>query len=199
MSAFKINIAKVPLLLRVVPLYLVVGALFFSAQVLFPPTEEKLVQAVQAPVSQVVKPTTESIISGRPNRIVVESLGIDLSIKDGTYNSATKEWTLSDDIAYFAEMTTPANNSHGNTFIYGHNTDAIFAKFKDIKSGDIVKIYTTNGHQFEYTYRGDAIVTPDITNVLYENPASPQLTVMTCEGIWSKVRRIMYFDFKAVS
>lgn len=198
MSAIKINIEKVPLLVRVVPLYLVVGALFFFTQAFFP-QPEKTTATIQQPVLRALASSPESIISGRPNRIVVESLDIDLSIKDGAYNPSTKEWTLSDDIAYFAEMTTPANNSHGNTFIYGHNTDAIFAKFKNISSGVLVKIYTTNGHVFEYVYRNDAIVTPDITNVLYENPESPQLTVMTCEGIWSKVRRIMYFDFKVVS
>ncbi|MBC7764312.1 sortase [Microbacteriaceae bacterium] len=198
MSAIKMNIEKVPLLVRVVPLYVVFGALFFFTQAFFPQSE-KIAATIQQPISRASAPSSDSIISGRPNRIVVESLGIDLFIKDGTYNPSTKEWTLSNDIAYFAEMTTPANNSHGSTFIYGHNTEAIFAKFKNISSNVIVKIYTTNGHIFEYTYRNDAIVTPNITNVLYENPESPQLTVMTCEGAWSKVRRIMYFDFKVVS
>jgi len=199
MSAITKNITKVPLIFRVVPLYIVTAGVLWAGHFLSV-RSQPLVNSVQPIVSHsTTAGSTSHITSGQPTRITVDRLGINLTVKDGYYESSTKEWTLSDNAAYFAAMTTPPNDSHGNTFIYGHNTSKIFAPLKDISVGDIVSIYTSNGHIFRYTYRSDAVVTPDITKVLYDDPSSPQLTIMTCEGIWSKVRRIMYFDFKEVS
>jgi LPXTG-site transpeptidase (sortase) family protein len=199
MSAITKNITKVPLIFRVVPLYVVTAGVLWAGHFLFVHTQQPVSSTQPIVNRSTTVGSTEHIISGEPTRITVDRLGIDLVVKDGYYENSTKEWTLSDNATYFAAMTTPPNDSHGNTFIYGHNTSTIFAPLKDISVGDIVNVYTSNGHIFRYTYRADAVVTPDITNVLYEDPASPQLTIMTCEGIWSKVRRIMYFDFKEVS
>ncbi len=199
MSAITKNITKTPLIFRVVPLYVVTAGVLWAGHLLLvhPQPPVSTIQPVVS--SSTMRGSTEHIISGQPTRITIDRLGVDLVIKEGSYENSTKGWNLSDDAAYFATMTTPPNDSHGNTFIYGHNTSKIFAPLKDISVGDIVDVSTSNGHIFRYTYRADAVVTPDITNVLYEDPTSPQLTIMTCEGIWSKVRRIMYFDFKEVS
>jgi len=199
MNIRKKNITKVPLFLRVVPFYVSVAGLLWASHLLSPNIETLSKDKPTFVAESITVHPSQRVISGQPARVTVSRLGIDLVIKKGGYTSSTKEWTLSDDAAYFATMTTPPNDSHGNTFIYGHNTAKIFAPLQDIAIGDRLTIDTSNGYTFEYIYRADAIVTPDITTVLYEDPATPELTIMTCEGIWSKVRRIMYFDFKQVT
>jgi LPXTG-site transpeptidase (sortase) family protein len=138
------------------------------------------------------------ITTGRPVSIQVANVGIDLKITDGSYDSAHDSWTLTDDKAQFATMTDLPNDRAGQTFIYGHNTDAVFAKLSGLKAGDTATIRTANGHMFTYVYTGEQIVQPSNTQILNDEPATPRLTLMTCEGIFSQTRRIMYFDFKEV-
>lgn len=140
----------------------------------------------------------ESTISGKPVSIHVPRLGIELAIVDGAYDRATDSWTLTDDKAQFATMTDQPNDHSGNTFIYGHNTDQVFARLSGLISGDIVEVKTDNGHTFSYVYSGEQSVLPTNTSVLSDTPATPRLTLMTCEGWLSQTRRIMYFDFKEV-
>lgn len=194
------TLSNMPLFIRVVCLYIVTAtAIWATGQII------NLMQpatATEAPVVSFVRPIlppTTVVIDGTPSRLIVERLGINLEIRDGIYNQSSGEWTLSDGAAYFAQMTRKPNDYRGNTFIYGHNTNAVLARMSGIKVGDIVTINTTNGHAFHYVYTNDEIVDPSVTKVLNSNPPTPKLTIMTCEGIWSNVRRLMYFDFKDVS
>lgn len=157
--------------------------------------------AATIPVQHIAPPVlvNATTISGQPERILVERLGIDLAVVNGKYDAVTDSWTLTEDKAQFATMTQLPNNQYGSTFIYGHNTDKVFAKLAGLKAGDLVKVTTTNGHTFSYVYNGQEIVQPDNTTVLSEVPSRPRLTLMTCEGIFSQTRRIMLFDFKGVA
>ena len=187
-----------PLLLRVVWLYVVTGVCLWSVFTLQSYLQPEVVVATRVIVP--VKPDlhVKKIISGIPSRITIERLNIDLEVRDGAYNYDTDEWTLSNDATHYAQMTSKANDYRGSTFIYGHNTDAVLARMSGLIVGDIVTIKTANGHTFHYVYRSDDLVPPSVTEVLNDNPPTPRLTVMTCEGIWSQQRRLMYFDFKDV-
>jgi LPXTG-site transpeptidase (sortase) family protein len=136
----------------------------------------------------------KKIIDGQPISFAVERLNIALPVKDGAYSADIGGWTLSDDAVYYAQMTALPNNQRGSTLIYGHNQDKVIARLSDLVVGDLATITTENGHIFKYTYVSDAIVPPDLTTILYDNPDQPRLTVMTCEGIWSQTRRLMYFN-----
>jgi len=57
---------------------------------------------------------------------------------------------------------------------------------------------TANNLTFRYVYSGEQIVQPSNTDILNAEPATPRLTLMTCEGIFSQTRRVMFFDFKEV-
>jgi LPXTG-site transpeptidase (sortase) family protein len=198
MSALTNTMTKIPLVLRAVSLYVVVGAgIWGTGQIVefYTPTP--------LPVSQVVTPPkpkifSQQVISGHPISFSVERLGINLPVRDGVYDSQTKEWTLSGDAVYFATITREPNDTLGNTFIYGHNQPQVIEPMKDVQVGDIVTIGTSNGLTFRYTYTHDSIVAPTFTAALKERPENPQLTVMTCEGIWSETRRLMYFDLLEV-
>jgi len=134
------------------------------------------------------------VIYGEPVSLQIERLGINLPIKNGVYDSTTGKWTLSDDAVYFAQITALPNNQRGNTFLYGHNDRNVFGSLSGLIGGDLAIIRTANNHIFTYVYSSDETIPPDLTSVLYANPDTPQLTMMTCEGVFSQARRLMYFN-----
>jgi LPXTG-site transpeptidase (sortase) family protein len=198
MSALTNTMTKIPLVLRAVSLYIVVGAgIWGTGHIVefYSPKQSSVSQVVAPPKTKIF---SQQIISGHPVSFSVERLGINLPVRDGVYDSQTKEWSLSGDAVYFATVTTEPNDTYGNTFIYGHNQVQVIEPMKDIQVGDIVTIKTSNGHTFRYAYTHDSIVAPNFVEALKENPDEPQLTVMTCEGIWSDARRLMYFNLLEV-
>jgi LPXTG-site transpeptidase (sortase) family protein len=198
MRALTKNFAKIPLVLRAVSLYVVVGIGAWGAGSIIGAYTPEPVQANQVVNLPKKKILSEQILSGHPISFAIEELGINLPIRDGVYNTQTNDWTLSGDAVFFAALTTEPNEASGNTFIYGHNQPQVIGPMKDIAVGDIVTNKTSNGHTFLYEYVRDAIIAPTFTEVLREDPKTPQLTVMTCEGIWSETRRLMYFDLVEV-
>ena len=191
---------KIPLIIKAVSFHVIIlTALFVTIQLNSKPIVAATVEPVRSLVTAKPTPIEKQIITGKPISIAVARLAINLPIHNGTYDDKTGQWSLSDDAAYFATITKQPNDQSGNTFIYGHNTQRIFAPLSQLVKGDTVTIKTANGHTFTYSYTGDTFVPPDLTSVLYDNPASPRLTIMTCEGVWSQARRLMYFNFVGVS
>lgn len=188
--------AKIPLLTRVVSLYVVVFLIAFSVFQVVSLINPPLV--IKHPPIAVVKNSAKIIekviIDGQPEYFAVERLGVNLPVKIGTYDQSTDSWTLSDDAVYFAAVSKLPNNQSGNTFIYGHNRDQVIAKLSDLVAGDVAVVKTLNGHSFAYIYVGDDVVSANTTSVLFEETEKPRLTVMTCDGAWSQDRRLMYFD-----
>lgn len=189
---------RTPLLVRSLLMYGVIAGVFMLAGWYQSTLPQATVAALPAPRTIVAQEPERVVIQGLPVRITVERLGIDLPINQGTYDAKTGEWTLSDTAAYFAVITDQPNDLSGSTFVYGHNRASVFEPLADIQVGDVVRIYTDNNYIFTYTYAQDASVTPDMTDVLYEHPTLPRLVLMTCEGIWSATRRIMYFTYVGV-
>ena len=188
----KINV-PLPLFLRVVALYVLAGVPTWLVIASQPPEP---VVAV-APARPVVVVREGTLRTGQPSKVSVPRLGIDLAIIEGEYDKKKDAWTLSDDKAQFATMTSLPNNEAGNTFIYGHNTDAVFAPLASLKTNDIARVKTTNGLTFQYRYTGKQIVDPKTTSILAPTD-TPRLTLMTCEGIFSQTRRVMFFDFERI-
>lgn len=146
----------------------------------------------QPPVSAPVTPQVNPI-AGKPARIEVPSLGIDLQVINGYYNSGDQSWTLTNDKAQYATMTPQANNISGNTFIYAHRLPGVFANLANIKPGEMVKIHTENGHMFEYTFRS-AYETSPTDSSLFQYQGPPILTLQTCSGLWDQNRTLFTFD-----
>ena len=188
----KINV-RLPLFLRVVALYVLAGVPTWLAIASQPP--EPVVAVAPARPAVVVREGT--LRTGQPSKVSVPRLGIDLAIIEGEYDKKKDAWTLSDDKAQIATMTSLPNNEAGNTFIYGHNTDAVFAPLASLKTNDIARVKTTNGLTFQYRYTGKQIVDPKTTSILAPTD-TPRLTLMTCEGIFSQTRRVMFFDFERI-
>ena len=133
-------------------------------------------------------------ISGTPERIVISSLGIDLSVETGSYNPRTGGWTLSADKAYYADMSVPANDSNGVTLIYGHAQAQVFARLSALTPGTRVAVYTDNHRVFHYQYRSVKDVAPTDTSVFVAS-GPPTLVLQTCTGAWDAYRAMYSFAF----
>ena len=134
---------------------------------------------------------------GKPMRIVIPSLSIDIAVTDGYYDSNNQTWTLTKDKAQYAVMTPQANNIAGNTFIYGHNRKEVFAKLSKIKVGEKVTVYTDSGHEFTYSYLSSKETDPTDSSLFsYQGP--PILTLQTCSGIFFQNRQLFTFRLSEV-
>lgn len=134
---------------------------------------------------------------GVPVRLEVSSLGIDLEVAEGKYNTKSQTWTLSNDKAHYAVMTPPANNKAGNTFIYGHNRKGVFRDLSRIQLGDKAILTTANGHRFTYVFKGALETVPSDT-ALFEYKGKPILTLQTCSGAFYENRQLFTFDLEHV-
>lgn len=147
------------------------------------------VPVITAP--KVLKPNT---ITGNPVSLSVPSVRINVPVINGYYNQTTKQWTLTLDKAQFATISTPPNNTAGNTYIYGHYRPEVFAYLHVIKPGSEATITTDNGYRFHYRLRDIKTVNPADTSVFaYQGP--PVLTLQTCSGAWFQNRQQYTFDF----
>ncbi len=193
-----IQAIRLPLFVRVVAAYVLVSVPIWLGVSFLQPSPREIQVASIITADQLVKFETSTRVSGEPVRIYLPRLGVDLTIIDGQYNKATDSWTLTDTQAQFARMTELPNNEAGNTFIYGHNTAAVFAPLAQLQPGDEAIVYTSNGHSFSYVYTNNHIVQPTTTSILAPSE-TPTLTLMTCEGVFSEARRVAVFDFKGVT
>ena len=128
------------ILANIVLLYLTVMVFFAVPAVL-----SKNVSA-QAPV-QAYKPTiaftptpvpTPVLVEGEPVHLSIPRLNINLDIINGVYDPTTQTWTLTDNKAEYATITTEPNNESGNTLIYGHNIDQVFYPTAGLEPGDLL-------------------------------------------------------------
>lgn len=143
------------------------------------------------------QPNEPPLITGKPVRIQVPSVSIDLSVVPGKYYPATQSWDLSVTHAHFGEMTEQPNNKQGLTFIYAHARKGLFESLPNIKAGETVQITTDNGHVFTYAFRYSTIVDPTETHLLdYEG--KPVLVLQTCTGLWWQNRQLFTLDFAGV-
>ncbi len=151
---------------------------------------------VSAVSSQAVAPVTAAAetITGKPVRVVVDDLDVNLYVADGVFNAKTGEWTLSQTKAHYALMTVQPNNAQGNTLIYGHALSNVFGPLLKLKPGMEARVITDNGYEFVYTFISTKAVKPTDTAIL-DYQGAPNLTLQTCSGVWMQNRQLFDFDF----
>jgi len=192
------KLQKIPLIFKVVSLYLLAAITYLSFSYIYS-------MQSQHTVAQTIAETTiktnklDEPVSGSPTHLAIDRLKIHIPVQNGRYDEKSGKWTLSRDNVYFATGTKRPNNTGGNTLIYGHNTDSVLGLTKRLVKGDEVVITTKNGHRFHYRYSGDSIVNPSDTTILAATSDKPRLTLLTCKGWFSENRRLMFFDFVGVS
>lgn len=158
--------------------------------------------AAEAPVIHHLKVARKPVvISGKPIRISIDGTGINLPLIDGTYDATTDSWTLSKTAAQFADMSSPANNQQGTTFIYGHGTDAVFGAISQQHPplGTLAHVSTDTNRTFNYVLDDVHDYTPNDTSLLSDlTSGAPQLVVQTCSGALSQWRTMFIFQYKDV-
>jgi len=135
------------------------------------------------------------LVKGVPRHISIPSLGIATDIQNGSYDAQTGQWTITEDAAFYATPTNLINSEAGNTLIYGHNSQKIFGKLLQIRSGSEVIVTTDNGYTFTYIYLSTEAVKPTDVAAL-EYSGKPRLTLQTCSGLWNETRQMVYFELK---
>ena len=190
----RISLGNTPLIVRVVCLYVFAAVPVWVTAHINPAPP---LAAVQVPVAY--RPVTKLAIQGQPTKLKIDRLGIDLPIIFGKYDAANDSWTVRDDAVQYASVSTLPNDESGNTFLYGHNTSKVLDAVKDLRVGDKLTITTSNGRIFTYSYNKDVSVKPNKTDVITAPSDAPRVTLMTCEGIFSQMRRLMYFNFEGVT
>jgi len=143
-------------------------------------------------------PELVKINLGIPARVVVSSVGIDLPVKTGSYNTTDQTWTLDERSAFYADRSVPANDSNGSTLIYGHARFGLFAKLPEIGEGATAEVYTDSGKIFSYTFASSRQVKPDDTSI-FVNSGKPTLALQTCSGPFDIYRTLVSFKLSGVS
>lgn len=138
-------------------------------------------------------PLTKALKQGIPAQLKIPALHIDLPVIDGSYNAATASWTLSSDKAHYANLTVPVNDQQGNTMIYGHNNQQVFAALSRLQPGMEAEVVTVAGDHFFYTFESTSTIRPnDLTSFTANGP--PRLTLQTCSGAWFENRQMFQFS-----
>ena len=140
---------------------------------------------------------TKPIIAGVPTRIIISSLGMDLNVGTGSYDSNTNSWTIDDTKAYFADVSVPLNNRGGTTVIYGHNQESVFGSLHNIQPNAEGIIYSDNDYIFHYVYQSMRQVLPNDTTI-FQDSGKPVLVLLTCSGGWDTYRSLYTFKLETV-
>lgn len=151
--------------------------------------------------SSQLKPTevlpSQKVITGKPVRLVIGPLSIDLPVDEGIYNESDQTWNISAKHAQYAMPSMYANNIRGNTLIYGENNANVFYNLKQIQPGTLAEVYTDNGHIFTYKFRNQEQLKPDDVTV-FDYQSYPMLTLQTCSGSFYEFRQMFYFKLISI-
>lgn len=112
-----------------------------------------------------------------PSWIMVPSAGIDLPVKTAQINYDT--WEVSLDSASFGDSTALPGNS-GNTVIFAHSLDPLFAQLPNVTRGDYVHVFTDKDW-FVYEILETTVVNPEDIHIL-EPEDNHEVTLYTCVG-----------------
>ncbi len=121
-----------------------------------------------------------------PVKISIPSIKTDLPIEEKLIEKGI--WQISNKgVSHLATSAYPGNP--GNIIMYGHNTDERLGRLQFIKTGEIIKITSTNGRVFEYKVKTVEVVKPtDIDRLM--SYSGETLTIYTCIG-FADLKRVL--------
>lgn len=184
--------------------HIIIGSLFVLAGLLL--MSDSILSAVRTanampsqivpgtPIEPTDSNTSEAKANAQPVAISSSAVQLSVAIRPGYYDVNSQTWTLTNDAAYFAAMTTPPNTAAGSTYIYGHDTNEVFHPLNDLQTGETVTIKTSDGTKYVYALQETHDLSPNDSSWLRSQPDKPQLVLQTCAGLWSQYRRVFIFD-----
>ncbi len=132
---------------------------------------------------------------GEPVRLFLPRLGLNLVVIRGAFSEHV--WDTNPTKALYAVNTMRPNNTAGNTLIYGHNTQQVFFATRGLAVGDLLFVYTQDHQAFQYVFTHEETVAPEDVSI-FSYVGKPQITLLTCEGLFNAHRKLMYFRFLQV-
>lgn len=138
-----------------------------------------------------VQPAPTSVpVNFTPAEIIIPKIKLDLPIISVPVMNGT--WQVNKDVANFAEGTSLVNEKTGNVGIYAHDNKQGFTNIKKLIAGDTLVL---KGSQFIAIYQVSKIglANPIDVGVFYPTE-KPQLTLVTCAGLFSEKRFILTAD-----
>lgn len=153
------------------------------------PYETKLAQASLDAFPELPKLENKPI--PEDNRLVIPSIGIDMSILEG----ATEKVLDRGGIWHIPNTSDPIRG--GNIVLSGHRwqylppSSTTLYLLDKVEDGQPVIIYW-EGQEYDYTIVGREIVNPDQVRIL-ENTPEPKLTIFTCTPLWSTKQRLVLY------
>lgn len=149
-------------------------------------------------------PSDTQGVTGRPVRLAVDKLGIDLVINPGAYDETSRTWTLNDSNVFIDAHTNIYSGkvgqlpeSHARPLLYGHNSHNVLGKADRLQPGDNIKVLTDNNHLITYEFTRSKKVSPDDTWIL-DYKGTEDLLIMTCSGTWNEKRLVSFFEIDSI-
>lgn len=150
--------------------------------------------ATDAPVQQITTvpaPQESSVVAIAQNgeAFIPESITIDtidLKLPVVSVPLVNGIWAVNDGVANYAQGTSLVQKNDGNVGLYAHDRENGFTRIKELSKGNIITLKGKNSTaRYEVAYK--SVVGPNDVEVF--NPTStPQLTLITCDGIFSSKR-----------
>lgn len=201
-----VNVFGIVLLLSGIGLYYAISRSMRSDVIAMPAAQAATTESVPAKVSVPApadsgasQPKPAARVDGQPVKIVIPALDLSLQIVPGYYNQHSKTWTLSNDKAQFATLSTLPNSQSGNTFVYGHARKNVFASLHSLPAGAVAVVTTDNGHTFYYELSATQVVDPSDWDAVFGYQGKPILTLQTCTGPTYAKRQLFTFNLVRVA
>lgn len=171
-------------------------ALMFAVILVPSPRPPEIAVAAAPSPQEKIQPVAKPII-GTATRVVVPTVAIDVSVREGSYDSDSESWSIDTQSAFHANTTVPINNANGTALIYGHAGWQIFETLPGAREGAEATVYTAEGYRFVYEFESNRQVEPtDVSSLT--NTGSPKLILQTCSGAFDTYRTLVTFRLKGV-
>lgn len=181
---------RIPLWLKVIPVYAIImvmlGFPFMRVHAL-----KQRVTTIQSTIRD--KPTLQ-LPSEVPQRVIIPAGGIDLPIVVGVTDATNHTWEVQDGAA---NLIPPSATAPGRTVLYAHDRSYDFHAIHNLAAGDIAYVQTKH-YLYSYRYDHAVVVAPTDTSILTSHAYKPELVLITCEGLWSNNRYVVYLTLEAV-
>ncbi|WP_297084038.1 class F sortase [uncultured Demequina sp.] len=141
------------------------------------------------PIQDTSPETLEQLRSEPPQRLTIDSLGIDMPVVDvGLADNGTMEIpTAAADAGWYRFGPAPGSPS-GNAVIAAHVDDRYgvgpFAQLKNLSAGDAIGITTASGEDLDFTVaRVEQTSKQEVDmSLVFDRDAAPTLVLVTCGG-----------------
>lgn len=124
-----------------------------------------------------IVPEKNSLVT--PSQILIPDLNINLSVEEGHIENGT--WTLNDHSALYAEGSSFLNSDYGNTIIYAHARQGLFADLRRLKKGSKIILTGKDGKLYTYKVTEGEVIRPDEIKKIMKI-GDHNLTLFTCDG-----------------